>query len=242
MGHEIEKVLAQRGHTLVCTVDPVASSADEKKLSEEILRRADVVIEFSLADAVKSNAEFYRKTEVAAVVGTTGWEQDLSAIRKQYESGGALVYGSNFSVGAHAFFGVVEMACRLVNQLPNYDVLVQEWHHKKKEDSPSGTALNIARRIIDAIERKSTIVTKALDRRISEDELHVSSVRGGSSPGLHSVLLDSDSDTIELRHTARNRGGFAYGAVLAAEWIKGKQGIFTVDEFIDDLFHSGGNS
>jgi 4-hydroxy-tetrahydrodipicolinate reductase len=114
-----------------------------------------------------------------------------------------------------------------------------EIHHKKKKDSPSGTALSIADRILKAHEGKTEIVTGRLDRRPEPHELHVASVRGGSAPGVHTVLLDSPADTIELKHTARGRSGFAQGAVLAAEWLQSKTGVFTVEEFIRDLTAKG---
>jgi len=133
----------------------------------------------------------------------------------------------------------VEQAARLISELEGFDILMYEIHHNKKRDSPSGTALHLANRIVSAGSKRS-IVTERLDRPPKADELHVASVRGGSTPGVHSVIVDSASDSIELIHRARNRSGFATGAVLAAEWLVGKRGVYTVEEFIDDLIGQEG--
>jgi 4-hydroxy-tetrahydrodipicolinate reductase len=136
------------------------------------------------------------------------------------------------------FFRLVEQAAASIRDLPEFDVLLTEWHHKLKKDSPSGTALTTAGRILGALPRKTALVTDRLDRAIEPHELHVASVRGGSIPGIHQVLLDSAADTVEITHTARSRAGFALGSVLAAEWLvgTGRKGFLSVDEFAREFF------
>jgi len=247
MGHEIEAVLRARGHEIAAIVDPAVSGdeiaatgrdpairADE--VSRELLSGCDVAIEFSLADAVAAHVDEYARAGVACVLGTTGWLDRLPEVRRTVEaSSAALVYGSNFSIGAHVFFRVAAGAGSLVKDLEEYDLLIHEMHHRGKQDSPSGTALTLAEAVLAEVPRKKRIETARLDRAPEPDELHVSSSRGGAIPGTHTLYLDSAADTIEVRHQARNRGGFAIGAVRAAEWIAGRTGIFTVDQFIDDL-------
>ncbi len=235
MGREIEKILVSRGHTVAGIVDPVNSN--EKELNLSLLDKADVVIDFSTPSSVEKNCSIYTKGKTAVVMGTTGWEIIRDKVKQDVEKSGiGFVWGSNFSVGAHMFFKLVEKAAELINPLPEYDIMLHEFHHKRKKDSPSGTALTTAERILKKNKQKTEIVTQALDRQIKENELHVSSTRGGEIPGIHKVILDSLFDTIEISHSARNRSGFALGAVLAAEWIVDKKGFKSVEELIKELF------
>lgn len=236
MGQEVERVLRSGGHEVAVRIDPQQPGADARTLTEETARGVDAAIEFSHADAVLDNARAYAKFGVNAVVGTTGWYGKLDEL-KSILSGSriGLVYGSNFSIGAHLFFALVAAAVELSNPFPEYDILGWEVHHKRKKDSPSGTALSLARIITSTHARKKKVVTERLDRAPGADELHFASVRGGDVPGIHTVLLDSAFDTIELTHSARSRGGLAIGAVHAAEWIQGKKGVFEVSDFIQDI-------
>jgi 4-hydroxy-tetrahydrodipicolinate reductase len=235
MGREVEKVLLQRGHAVACRVDPEQSAADSPGLTEELARSADMAIEFSHADSVLANAALYVRFGLAAVCGTTGWFARLDELKRLLDGAAVgYVYGSNFSVGAHMFFALVAAAAELANTCPEYDMLGYEIHHKRKKDSPSGTALTIAKIITTQSARKKKLVTERLDRAPAADELHFASVRGGEVPGVHTVLLDSTFDTIEMTHSARSRGGFALGAVRAAEWLVGRRGVFEVNDFIQD--------
>jgi 4-hydroxy-tetrahydrodipicolinate reductase len=144
------------------------------------------------------------------------------------------VYGSNFSIGAHIFFRLVALASKLTDGFPEYDIMAYELHHKMKKDSPSGTALSTAKIVLDNSTKKDTIVTEKLDRAIAPNELHVASIRGGEVPGTHTVLFDSAADTIEITHRVRSRNGLALGAVIAAEWVIGKKGFFTIEDFIKE--------
>ncbi len=261
MGHEIEVVARERGHAVVLRVDPAAEptptaargtgaaagggGADTQGVvvntlgDTSELRDVDCVIEFARGEGVLENVRLYAAAGVPAVVGTTGWEDQREAVRAEVEQAhGAYLYGANFSVGAHVFFHVVEAAARALNAIDAYDVAVTETHHNRKADSPSGTALAIAERILASIDRKTSLQTATLHRPIEKEELHVGSTRVGSVPGIHRVLFDSPADSIEISHSARSRAGFALGAVLAAEWLPGRTGFFTVDEFMAGLLGS----
>ncbi len=233
MGKEVEKVCIARNHTVTARIDPFGGDFEE--LSIETAKQADMAIEFSLPDAVPANAKLYAAAGINAVVGTTGWLERLDAVKETIAKGKTgYLYGSNFAIGAHLFFKLVALASRLTNKLPEYDILGYEIHHKKKKDSPSGTAKSTAEVILANSDKKDTLVTDKLDRAIAENELHFASLRGGSIPGIHTVLLDSDADTIEITHSARSRVGLALGAVMAAEWLHGKKGLYTVDDFINE--------
>ncbi|MDC7225557.1 MAG: 4-hydroxy-tetrahydrodipicolinate reductase [Spirochaetales bacterium] len=234
MGHMIESILRSRGHNIAGRVDP-SGAGDYESLRPDLLKDADAVIEFALPSSIRENAEIYADAGVAAIVGTTGWDARRDEIKGVIEDrGGTYMWGSNFSIGAHMLFILAEKAAGLINSAIQYDIMVNEYHHKLKKDSPSGTALTIAEKIINKSELKSEIVTDRLDRAIEPHELHVGSVRGGAIPGTHTVTLDSTADTIEIKHTARNREGFALGSVLAAEWLQGKKGFFRVEDFISE--------
>lgn len=236
MGREVEKVLRDRGHEVAGRIDPQQKGADAPSLTKEIAGSADSVIEFSHAEAVMENARAYVRFGLSAVVGTTGWYGKLDELKSVLSEGKiGYIYGSNFSVGAHMFFALVAAAAELSSPSSEYDLLGWEVHHKRKKDSPSGTALTISKIITSTHARKKKLVTEKLDRAPAADELHFASVRGGEVPGIHTVLIDSTFDTIELTHSARSRGGFALGAVRAAEWLAGRKGMFEVSDFMRDI-------
>jgi len=236
MGQEVEKVLKKRGHNITGRVDPFAGNGVYTQLQNDILEKSDMVIEFALAEGIMDNAKRYASSGTNAVIGTTGWEDKYDEVKQIIDKNNiGYLFGSNFSIGANLFFRLVQSAAGLVNKLPEYDIMLHETHHKNKKDSPSGTALKIADLILEKVPHKKRIQTEKLDRKIEEDELHVSSLRGGDVPGTHSMLLDSSADSIEIKHTARNRSGFALGAVLAGEWLMEKKGFFSVDDFLRDI-------
>ncbi|MGA2640441.1 MAG: 4-hydroxy-tetrahydrodipicolinate reductase [Spirochaetia bacterium] len=239
MGREVEKVLHDRGHEVSARVDPVQQGVDAKTLTEKIAGGSDIAMEFSHAEAVLENARSYARAGLSAVVGTTGWFAKLDELKKILDGAKiGYLYGSNFSIGAHLFFALAAAAVELANPCPEYDIMGWEVHHRRKKDSPSGTALTLARIVTGRSVRKTKVVTERLDRAPEPDELHFASVRGGEEPGTHTILLDSAYDTIELTHRARSRGGLALGAVRAAEWLAGaspKKGLFEVNDFIHDI-------
>ena len=169
-------------------------------------------------------------------MGTTGWYDKLDDVKKIIEKAGTgLIWSGNFSLGVNIYFKIIEDTAKIMNKFDDYDVFVHEFHHNKKADSPSGTAVMIGNILKENIERKKRIVTGELKRKIEPDELHISSTRGGSVPGTHIVGFDSAVDTIELKHTARSRGGFALGAIMATQWIKDKKGFYDINDMMRSI-------
>jgi 4-hydroxy-tetrahydrodipicolinate reductase len=172
---------------------------------------------------------------IPLVVGTTGWNDRLSTLLEfMRQCGGTIIYASNFSVGANIVFHVVAEASKLIDRFPEYDIAIHEIHHRLKKDAPSGTALKLADTILRKVQRKTEIATSLNNRQIQPHELLVSSSRVGDVAGTHSVTFESPVDSIHITHTAHNRRGFALGAVLAAEWLQGRTGVFTMEEFLFD--------
>ncbi|MBN2618104.1 MAG: 4-hydroxy-tetrahydrodipicolinate reductase [Spirochaetales bacterium] len=235
MGREIESILTKRGHSVTCKIDK-GGFGDYTEVSLDLLKKVDVVIEFALPEGMECRIKLYTESKVPVIMGNTGWLDKLEDFKKiVLEGDGSFLYGTNFSIGVHMFWNIVSNASRLINSSPEYDIMMLEYHHNKKKDSPSGTAITTAEKIISNCHAKTDIWTDKLDREILPNELHVASVRGGYIPGTHSVTLDSPADTIEINHIARNRSGFAMGAVMAAEWMIGKKGFFTVEDFFNNL-------
>ena len=222
MGHEIEKAAIARGLNVVSTIDPSASDATHKNIDEKSLKNADVCIDFTNPDAVVGNIKKISEFRKNIVVGTTGWQKNIDEVKKIVNTSKiGFIYASNFSIGVNIFFRIVEHAAKIMNNINDYDVFGYELHHSKKLDSPSGTAKSIEKILVSNIKRKK--------------EIPFASVRAGSIPGTHVVGFDSSADTIELKHTARNREGFALGAVMASEWIKNKKGFYSIDDMMKDI-------
>jgi 4-hydroxy-tetrahydrodipicolinate reductase len=237
MGKIIEKIAIDRKHEIVLKI----GSANQQELTIENLQKADVVIEFSTPATVLSNIEYCFKAGVPVVVGATGWYNELPRIKGQCEQGNnSLMYASNFSVGVNIFFHVNRVLAKLMNSYPYYEVQVEEIHHTQKLDAPSGTAITIAEGIIENLDNKNEWVNvltasgdETADDNIKNDQLLIESFRIDSVPGTHTVIYDSEVDSIEFKHTAHNRNGFALGAVLAAEWLLDKKGFHPVQDMFD---------
>jgi 4-hydroxy-tetrahydrodipicolinate reductase len=237
MGHIIEKIAVDRKHEIVLKID----YDNLHELTAENLSKADAAIEFSTPATVLGNIERCFEAGIPVIVGTTGWYSWLNEVKRQCLDGGhSLIYASNFSVGVNVFFYVNRVLAKLMNNYPYYDVQVEEIHHTQKMDSPSGTAITIAEGIIENIDRKTgwaNVLTgdgnETANDNIAADQLLIESFRIDSLPGTHTVLYDSEVDTIELKHTAHNRNGFALGAVIAAEWIQGKKGFFEAKDMFN---------
>jgi 4-hydroxy-tetrahydrodipicolinate reductase len=223
MGHEIDSVVREQGET-------IAQVFDEFRLVDaDALGDVDVCIDFSTPDAVVGNIRAAIRAKKDIVVGTTGWNQHLPEFRDTVKEMG-LLYSSNFSLGMNYFFRMVKRAAELMNHAENYDPSIHEIHHRQKMDSPSGTALTLARILIDGIDRKTEILTAPPAGAIKPGMLHVSSTRVGTVAGTHTVSFDSSEDLIELTHVAKTRRGFAMGALAAARWLHGRKGIYTMDD------------
>ena len=222
MGHMIEQAAKKAGHEVVTTIDVIAEDAKVKVTSgdtDAIVRAvkssgAEGVIEFTHPSIVIDNIKALLPLGLPLVVGTTGWNDKKSEINDfAGKVGGTIMTAGNFSIGVNMFYKIVEEAAKIMSEFKDYDVAVWECHHNQKADSPSGTALEIAKRIMNSYTDKTEIVSDAFHERPVENQLHVSSTRCGNIPGTHKVFFDGTADTIEITHTARSREGFAVGAV-----------------------------
>jgi 4-hydroxy-tetrahydrodipicolinate reductase len=231
MGREIEREAPKYGLNVVQIYDI------DRPLARDSQYDFDVAIDFSTAEAVASNVKALAARKIPVVVGTTGWLGWAEEVFETVNSAdSALIYGSNFSIGMQLFFKIVERASELFAKADGYDVLLHELHHKRKKDAPSGTALKLAEIIQDSFKNKTELLASAPDGAIAPSELSVTASRGGEFPGTHTVYFDSSADTIELTHRARNRSGFAAGALIAAKWICGRKGVWTFEEMLDNMF------
>ncbi|HTR80472.1 MAG TPA: 4-hydroxy-tetrahydrodipicolinate reductase [Bacteroidota bacterium] len=232
MGQDIEKVAVERGHAIAARFTIDDPLPELTKLSPEV-KSADCAIDFSSPDATAHHIHTLGPLHVPLVVGTTGWNDQLAShVKFIRECGGTLLHASNFSVGAYILFHLAAEASKLVDRFPEYDAAIHETHHRLKKDAPSGTALHLAKKVLMALKRKTEIVTSLNNRAIEPHELLVSSSRIGSVAGTHTLTFESDADAIEITHTAHTRRGFALGAVAGAEWVRGKTGVFTIEDFV----------
>jgi 4-hydroxy-tetrahydrodipicolinate reductase len=232
MGKEVERLANEKGFKIV-KIFEVDENADGGAITKESLKSVDVCIDFSSPEAILSNIEAVVDCGKNIVVGTTGWYDRLDYVRKLVkEKKIGFLYAANFSLGVNIFNQIVMDAAHLFEKYPQYDVAISEMHHKGKADSPSGTALTLGSTILQVIKRKSELMTETQHSAIKPHQIHVTSTRMGAITGKHTVLFDSDADTIELVHTAKSRSGFALGAIVAAEWLKGKKGFYTMRDVL----------
>ncbi len=234
MGQEIEKIANSRGHQIVLTIN----EDNLHDLTQQNLAKADVAIEFSTPHTVLQNIEFCLQNNTPIVVGTTGWYQEFDSIKNICETtNGALFYATNFSIGVNLFFKLNEQLADLMKSHTEYDVELEEIHHTQKLDSPSGTAITIAEGIFANYPTKTKWENylQIADEKIKttdQESVMITSIRKDTVPGTHTVTYRSANDQIDITHTAFNRKGFAHGAVIAAEWILNKKGIFTMKDFL----------
>ena len=222
MGHEIEKVLRERGHEVVATID-----VDNRKemMTPEVLLQADVAIEFTSPSTAYDNIRTCIEAGVAVLSGSTGWTErkaELDELCRQ--KGGAFFYSSNYSVGVNVLFRLNRWLAAVMGRMPQYEVGIEEVHHIHKLDAPSGTAATLA-------EEMRVASGGALNVKKEE----IVSVREGEVPGIHTITYDSEEDTLTVSHSAKSRRGLALGAVLAAEWLVadgGRKGVFSMDDFL----------
>ena len=235
MGQEIERLAVGEKVEVVQRYD--ANHPLPEKFPGEAI---DVAIDFTLPDVVLGNIRRVLDWGVPIVVGTTGWLDALPEVEQLVEKkGGRLIWASNFSVGVQVFFRVVRSAAKLINEIPGYDVALHEEHHVRKTDSPSGTAISLAQILLNAIDRKKISLVETSHGRIDPEVLHVTSRRVGATPGTHSITIDSGADTIELTHRARNRSGFALGALVGAKWIvQAEPGLYCFDEVFEQILQT----
>lgn len=226
MGKTIERIALERGHKIVLRI----SSSNQHEFNTENLLKADVAIEFTNPEGAYENVQKCLQSGVPVVCGSTGWNDKLHLAKETCISNNtALLQSSNFSIGVNLFFEINGILAKMMNQYPEYEVSMEETHHTHKKDAPSGTAITIAERILENLDRKKTWVNT---QPIAENELSIVAHRVDEVPGTHIVKYRSEIDDIELRHTAHNRDGFALGAVVAAEFIKDKRGIFDMKDVL----------
>lgn len=227
MGQEIKQVAEGRGHQILMTID----KDNQEDFTHENLKKADVAIEFTLPDVAYDNIMTCLKADLPVVSGTTGWMDLYYDVRKYcLENNKAFFYASNFSIGVNLFFKVNEYLARIMDHYTNYDVEIEETHHVHKIDTPSGTAVKLAESLINEIRRKNKWKKEKAER---ENDISVRSIREDEIPGIHKVTYSSSFDNIELKHSAKSREGFALGAVMAAEFIHNKTGIYSMDDLLN---------
>lgn len=226
MGKTIEQIAIQRGHNIAMRI----SSSNRHEMTKENLQGIDVAIEFTNPEAARDNVMAVLNAGVATVCGTTGWNEGLNeAHMKAVANSTSFLHASNFSVGVNIFFEVNKLLASLMNEQPAYDVVMEETHHTQKKDAPSGTAITLAEQILENLKRKKHWTKEA---STDPETFPIYAHRIENVPGTHNIKYTSDIDDIEIIHTAHNRNGFALGAVLAAEFIAGKQGIFTMQDVL----------
>lgn len=226
MGKEIEAIALERKHTISLIID----IDNQHELTPENLRKADVAIEFTNPEKAYGNVLKCFEADVPVVSGTTGWNGQVEEARKKcLEGNHSFIWSSNYSLGVNIFFRVNEYLARIMNKFDNYEVSVEETHHTQKLDAPSGTAITLAKDIIKQIQRKNEW---QLNDGSTSDKLKITAIRRDNVPGIHTINYDSPVDYIEITHSAKSRKGFAFGAVLAAEYIYNKKGVFTMDDLL----------
>lgn len=231
MGRAVEAVAVEVGHEVVARID----AGDD--LDERALAGAEVAIDFTLPEAAVPNIRKVARAGVDVVVGTTGWYDELDEARKAVEDAGTgLIYAPNFSVGVQFFFRAARALAELVDAVDLYDVHVHEAHHRHKVDHPSGTARSLADILVASVGRKTEWREGPPEGAPDPDVLWVTSTRAGEIPGTHVVGVEGPDDTLELTHQARGRTGFARGAVSAATWIRGRRGVYTIDDMMNESF------
>ncbi len=222
MGRLIERLAVEAGHEIAAVIDDTDAELSAVDLAEK-LRGSDVAIDFTIAEAVRRNVEACVAAGVPLVEGTTGWHGERDEIERIVRDGhGAIVFGANFSIGVNLFYRIVEHAAELLAKFSQYEAFIEEQHHSRKLDAPSGTALKLH---------------EIVSRHITS-EFTVSATRAGNIPGTHRVGFDGPADQILLEHTARSREGFALGSIMAAEWIIGKQGFYEFTDVMDEIIQT----
>lgn len=226
MGQAIEQAAIRRGHTITLKI----TSANRHEMDAEHLQHADVAIEFTRPESGKENVMQCLAAGINVVCGTTGWNEGLAEANEfAQQHGRAFLQASNFSVGVNIFFEVNKMLAKLMNGHNEYGVHIEETHHTQKKDAPSGTAITLAEQVIAGLDNKTKWV---LNDRTQADAVPIVAHRMEHVPGTHTITYSSPIDNIDITHTAHNRDGFAIGAVLAAEYIAGKKGIFSMKDVL----------
>lgn len=228
MGKEIEKIALEHGHEILTKID---NPRDWKK-NISLFKKSDIAIDFSTPQTAIPNIYKCFEYDIPIVIGTTGWYEKFEEIKNfTINNNKALFYASNFSIGVNIFFKINNILAKIMNGHKEYNVKIQETHHIHKLDAPSGTAITLANGIIENLDNKKSWTNNKTNKN---KELEITSIRKGEISGIHSVEYDSDFDTIELKHSAKSRKAFAMGAVIAAEWLYGKKGVFNMNDILSE--------
>ncbi|MBI4547750.1 MAG: 4-hydroxy-tetrahydrodipicolinate reductase [Ignavibacteriae bacterium] len=232
MGKEVERIAIERG-MIVKKVFTSSNNIEGLGLTKQALKDVDICIDFSNPRVVIDNIEAVAEAGKNIVVGTTGWYDKLKEVERLIKAKKiGLLYSPNFSLGMNIFCQILTSAVRYFNKSDLYDVAIHEMHHRGKADSPSGTALALGQIILQHLHSKKEMLHETAHKQRKPEELHVTSTRVGYVAGIHRILFDSEADSIELTHTAKNRNGFALGALIAAGWLRGKKGMFTMKDVL----------
>lgn len=232
MGHAVETLAPDRGHEIVARFNSERPFLEAEQTS---VGPVDLAVDFSLPSLALSHLRRYCEWQLPVVMGTTGWYDALDEVRSLVqEHDGSVLYAPNFSIGVAVVSQALDRVTELMDELDDYDAFVHEMHHTKKADSPSGTAQMLGEQIVAGLERKDHIEPEAQHQRIDPTAVHVSSARAGTVFGEHTIGFDSPFDRISLRHRAKNRRGFAVGALRAAEWLRGRTGLYTLDDVLNN--------
>lgn len=227
MGRMIERIALGRGHEITCRID----AGNQEDFDSEAFRTSDVAIEFTTPATAERNVRRCFAAGVPVVCGSTGWNAALPAMKAECDAGrGTLLWSSNFSVGVNIFMAINRRLAAIMNGFPQYRPHIVETHHIHKLDHPSGTAVTLAEEIVEETDRITGWAEPEEGRPTAQDTLEVDHIRSGEVPGIHTIVWDSDVDSISITHSAKSREGFAMGAVLAAEWLAGRQGFHTISE------------
>jgi 4-hydroxy-tetrahydrodipicolinate reductase len=226
MGKELERVALERGHEITLKI----SSENTHEFNFDNLKNVDVAIEFSTPELAINNINVCNDSNTPIVVGTTGWYNNFDEVKEDIiQNDGTLLYATNCSIGVNLFFKLNKYLANMMNKHNDYNVQIEETHHTQKLDAPSGTAITLAEGVIENLAEKDLWVKSKTDYK---NQLAVLSNRIENVPGTHQINYSSEIDDIEIKHTAHNRKGFALGAVIAAEYIKDKKGIFTMEDVL----------
>lgn len=242
MGREIERILIERGHTVALIID----EANASDLNEQNLKDIDVALEFTTPSTAYNNIRRCIECATPVVSGTTGWTERLEELKALCEqTGGAIFYASNYSLGVNMMFRLNRRLAELMNRHSQYDVSIEEVHHIHKKDAPSGTAITLAEGVLAELDRKSGWENPTLVEYDEQGEpivhymgeaapenIAITSLREGETPGIHTVTYDSEEDLLQIVHIIKNRRALAMGAVIAAEFLCGKQGCYSMDDLL----------
>lgn len=232
MGKELE----QQAKNLSCEVTKIIDLDTHQQLSNAEFDEDEIAIEFSTPTSVMSNLETLIRKKVSVICGTTGWHEHKQYIQDIVrENKVGFLYATNFAIGTQIFWKTITHLAKYINRFDEYDILMNEIHHKNKLDSPSGTAITTAEILLENIIRKKKFNTEKISTKVKDEEIHLSSTRGGYVIGEHTVICDSQHDTIKVSHSGKSRASYAIGAIKSAQWLNKKKGFFSISDYMDDV-------